>query len=187
MKIFLIALALLSGLLFLNFSASAQTTTTMPTKKTIYDYSFKGIHGSAMNFSTYKGKKILIVNVASQCGFTPQYEELEKLYRKYKDKMVIIGFPANNFGQQEPGTDEEIAAFCKTTYDVTFPLAAKISVIGDDQCDIYKWLTDKSLNGWNEVAPKWNFTKYLIGEDGKLLKVFPSKVKPLSKDITDML
>ena len=181
------ALALMLGLFILSFTAGAQTTTTMQNKKSIYDYSFKGVDGSPMSFSPYKGKKILIVNVASQCGYTPQYGDLEKLYRKYKDKMVIVGFPANNFGHQEPGTNEEIATFCKTTYDVTFPLAAKISVIGEDQCDIYRWLTDKSLNGWNDAAPKWNFTKYLLGEDGRLLKVFPSAVKPLSKDITDLL
>lgn len=187
MNNFSLALALILGLASLKSTAGAQTTTTMQNKKSIYDYSFKGIDGSPMSFAAYKGKKILIVNVASKCGFTPQYEELEKLYRKYKEKMVIIGFPANNFGHQEPGTNEEIVAFCKTTYDVTFPMGEKISVIGSDQCDIYRWLTDKSLNGWNTVAPKWNFTKYLIGEDGKLLKVFPSAVKPLSKDITDML
>jgi glutathione peroxidase len=180
-------LSLILTLLFPGYLTIAQKPANMHSKRSIYDYTFKGINDSAMSFSAYKGKKILIVNVASKCGFTPQYEDLEKLYRKYSGKLVIVGFPANNFGSQEPGTNTEIATFCKLTYDVTFPMAAKVSVIGDDQCDVYKWLTDKSLNGWNEQAPKWNFTKYLIGEDGELLKVFPSKVKPLSAEITGAL
>ena len=180
-------LSLVLTLLFPGYLAIAQKPANAHSRKSIYDYSFKGINDSMMSFSAYKGKKILIVNVASKCGFTPQYEDLEKLYRKYRDKVVIVGFPANNFGSQEPGTNAEIATFCKTTYDVTFPIAAKVSVVGDDQSDVYKWLTDKSLNGWNDQAPKWNFTKYLVGEDGELLKVFPSKVKPLSADLTGAL
>jgi len=160
---------------------SAQST------KSIYDYSFKTIDGSTVSFSQFKGKKVLVVNVASKCGFTPQYEDLEKLHRQYKDKLAVLGFPANNFNHQEPGTNEEIANFCKSKYDVTFLMAEKISVIGDDQNDVYKWLTDKSLNGWNDLAPKWNFYKYLISEKGELLKVYPSTTKPMSREIIDLL
>ncbi len=114
-------------------------------------------------------------------------QTLRNLNRKYKDNLVIIGFPANNFMGQEPGTDKEIAEFCKTNYDVTFLLASKISVKGDDIHPIYKWLTDKSLNGWNDMGPKWNFYKYLVNEKGELVKVFPSTTEPLSKDITALL
>jgi glutathione peroxidase len=156
-------------------------------KKSIYDYSYTAIDGSVVDLKQFKGKYLLLVNVASKCGYTPQYEDLEKLFQEYKDKLVIIGFPANDFGKQEPGSNEEIATFCSRTYGVTFPMAEKISVIGDDMHPIYKWLTDKSLNGWNEAAPKWNFFKYLIGKDGQLLKVFPSKVTPMSVEITGML
>jgi glutathione peroxidase len=178
---------LILGIAGINCFQSAEKPSNMYSKKSIYEYSFKAIDGSALNFSQFKGKKILIVNVASECGFTPQYEDLEKLYRQYKEKLVVVGFPANNFMGQEPGSNEEIAAFCKSKYGVTFPMAEKISVVGDDQNYLYKWLTDKSLNGWNELAPKWNFYKYLISENGELLKVFPSTTKPLSKDITDLL
>ena len=159
----------------------------MNSKKSIYEYSFKGIDGSSIKISQFKGKNILLVNVASKCGFTPQYEGLEKLYQQYKEKLVIIGFPANDFRNQEPASNGEISEFCRTNYGVTFSLAEKISVIGDDQNEIYKWLTDKSLNGWNDLAPKWNFYKYLISDKGELLKVFPSTTTPMSKDITDLL
>jgi glutathione peroxidase len=155
--------------------------------KPLYDYSYTAMNGSAVKMSVYKGKKILIVNVASKCGFTPQYEALEKLATQFKDKLTVVGFPANNFMGQEPGTNEEIATFCSSTYGVTFPMAQKISVIGDDRHEIYKWLTDKRLNGWNDLAPKWNFYKYLIDENGELLQVFPSTTTPLSKDITNLL
>jgi len=182
-----ILVSLLFGILSFNCFNSAEKPSAISSKKTIFEYSFRAIDGSDVHFSQFKGKKILIVNVASQCGFTPQYEDLEKLHRQYKDKLVIIGFPANNFMGQEPGSNEEIAKFCKSNYDVTFLMAEKISVVGDDQNSLYTWLTDKSLNGWNDLAPKWNFYKYLISENGELLKVFPSTTKPLSKDITDLL
>lgn len=156
-------------------------------RKSVYEYSYTSIDGKAVSLKDYKGKYLMIVNVASKCGYTPQYEELEKLSRAYKENLVIVGFPANDFGQQEPGSNEEIAKFCTLTYDVTFPMASKISVVGDGMHPIYKWLTDKSLNGWNDAAPKWNFTKYLIGKDGELLRLFPSKVKPMSEEITGML
>ena len=149
----------------------------------IYDFKVKGMEGD-IDFAQYKGKKIMIVNTASKCGLTPQYEELEALYKKYKDKLVIIGFPANNFGNQEPGSNEEIKDFCKRNYGVSFPMAEKITVKGDDIHPIFKYLTEeaKKLDMQDPVV-KWNFTKFLIDENGKLVKVFPSKVKPLSEEI----
>jgi glutathione peroxidase len=151
----------------------------------IYDFKVKGLDGSTINFSDFKGKKILIVNTASQCGYTPQYEELEKLYEKYKGKLVVVGFPANNFGQQEPGSNEEIHAFCKKNYGVTFPMAEKVSVKGEDIHPLFKYLTDEAIkSGGADPVIKWNFTKFLVDENGKLVKVFASKVKPLSEEIT---
>jgi len=156
-------------------------------QKTLFDYTVKSIDGKDVNLSVYKGKKILIVNVASECGFTPQYKGLEALYEKYKDRLVILGFPANNFGSQEPGTNEEIKKFCADNYSVTFPMFEKISVTGSDQNELYQWLTKKELNGWNEKAPNWNFCKYLVDENGKLLKFYSSKVEPMSDDIVSQL
>ncbi|MCC7158045.1 MAG: glutathione peroxidase [Ignavibacteria bacterium] len=147
----------------------------------------KTIDGADADLSQYKGKKVLIVNTASECGYTPQYEDLEKLYEQYKDKLVILGFPSDNFGGQEPGTNEEIKKFCTDNYKVTFPMFEKISVLGDDMHPIYKWLTSKDLNGWNDQQPKWNFNKYLIDENGILLKYYSSAVKPLSDEIVSMI
>ena len=144
--------------------------------------------GTTLNFETLKGKKVMIVNTASECGFTGQYDDLEKLHQQYKDKLVIIGFPANNFGGQEPGSNEEIQNFCKKNYGVTFLLAAKSSVKkGDDQNPVYLWLSSKQQNGWNDSAPAWNFGKYLIDENGKLLNLFPSAVKPFDEKIISLL
>ena len=147
----------------------------------------KTIEGLDADLSRYKGKKVLIVNVASECGYTPQYEDLQKLYEQYGDKLTVLGFPANNFGRQEPGTNEEIKKFCTDNYSVTFPMFEKISVKGDDLSLIYKWLTSKDLNGWNEQEPKWNFCKYLLDEDGSLLKYYSSSVKPFDEEIVSML
>ena len=135
----------------------------------------------------YAGKKILIVNTASKCGYTPQYEGLEELSKKYQDKLVIVGFPANNFGGQEPGTNTEIVEFCKKNYGVTFPMAAKISVKGDDTAPIYKWLCNKSENGVLDATIKWNFNKFLLDENGKLLYYFDSKVTPMSDELVSKL
>lgn len=156
-------------------------------EKTLFDFTAKNIDGQDVNLSVYKGKKILVVNVASECGYTPQYKGLEELYEKYKDKLVILGFPANNFGSQEPGSNEEIKKFCTGNYNVTFPMFSKISVLGDDQNEIYKWLSTKELNGWNDKAPKWNFCKYLVDENGKLLKYYSSAVEPMSDEIVSEL
>ncbi len=153
----------------------------------IYDFKVEALDGSTIDFSKYKGKKILVVNTASKCGYTKQYEGLEKLYEQYKDKLVIVGFPANNFGGQEPGTNTEIGEFCKKNYGVTFPMAAKISVKGDDTAPIYKWLCSKAENGVLDAEIKWNFGKFLLDENGNLISYFPSKVEPMSEDITSKL
>ena len=154
-----------------------------PKVKTFYDFKMKSIDGTVVDFSKYKGKKVLVVNVASKCGYTPQYEELQQLHEKYGDKIVVLGFPANNFMKQEPGSNEEIAEFCKKNYGVTFPLFEKISVVGEDQHPLFKWLTHKSENGHIDQEPKWNFNKYLINEKGEVVQWWPSSVKPLSDQI----
>ena len=153
----------------------------------IHDFKVEALDGSTIDFSKYKGKKILVVNTASKCGYTPQYEGLEKLYEQYKDKLVIVGFPANNFGGQEPGTNSDIKEFCKKNYGVTFPMAAKISVKGDDTAPIYKWLCSKAENGVLDAEIKWNFGKFLLDENGNLIAYFPSKVEPMSEEITSKL
>lgn len=146
--------------------------------KSIYDFKVEALDGGTIDFARFKGKKILIVNTASECGYTPQYEDLQALHEKYKDKLVIVGFPSNDFGKQEPGSNSEIAAFCKKNYGVTFRMAAKIPVKGDDKAAIYRWLTEKQYNNYDNTEVKWNFQKYLINEKGQLVAMFPSKVKP---------
>jgi glutathione peroxidase len=153
----------------------------------IHSFKVKSIDGGTIDFSKFKGKKILVVNTASKCGYTPQYEALQKVADQYKDKLVIVGFPANNFGAQEPGTDGEIVEFCKKNYGVTFPLASKISVKGDDTAPIYKWLTSKTENGVLDATISWNFNKFLLDENGKMIAYFPSKVTPDSEEITKYL
>lgn len=160
---------------------------TMPANNSIHSFKVKSIDGGMIDFAKYKGKKILVVNVASQCGYTRQYEGLQKLYDAHKDKLVIVGFPANNFGSQEPGSDGEIAQFCKARFGVTFPMASKISVKGDDTAPIYKWLTSKSENGVLDASIGWNFNKFLLDENGKMIAYFPSKVEPDSEEITKWL
>jgi glutathione peroxidase len=151
--------------------------------KSFYDFKMKSIDGSMINFSKFKGKKVLIVNVASKCGNTPQYADLQKLHEEFGDKVIVLGFPANNFGAQEPGSNSEIATFCKDNYGVTFQMFEKISVKGDDMSPLYQWLSKKEYNGWNNDEPSWNFCKYLINEKGELVAFFPSKVQPLSDEI----
>tara|TARA_R110000744_G_scaffold123006_2_gene228070 strand:- start:555 stop:1064 length:510 start_codon:yes stop_codon:yes gene_type:complete len=153
----------------------------------IYDFTLNNIDGKPVKLSEYKGKKLLLVNVASKCGYTPQYEELQKLYEIYKGKLTILAFPANNFGGQEPGTSEDIKSFCSENYGVTFPIFEKISVKGVDKHPLYRWLSDKKLNGWNNEEPSWNFCKYFINEKGELVKFFPSKVKPMDKEIIELI
>ncbi|WP_439504562.1 glutathione peroxidase [Sediminibacterium sp.] len=149
----------------------------------IHSFKVKSIEGKTIDFSSFKGKKILVVNTASKCGYTPQYDALQKVYNQYKDKLVIVGFPANNFGGQEPGSDSEIQDFCKANYGVSFPMASKVSVKGGDIAPIYKWLTSKAENGVLDAEVGWNFGKFLLDENGKLLQYFPSKVKPDSEEI----
>lgn len=150
-----------------------------------YDFMVKDIDGKDYSFSSLKGKTVLIVNTASECGYTPQYQELEELYKKYKDKnFTVIGFPANNFGGQEPGSNEEIKGFCTKNYGVTFPLMGKISVKGEDCHPLYQWLTKKDSNGILDAEVRWNFNKFLVGKDGKLIAHFGSRVKPGSEEIT---
>src|ERR1700738_4687741 len=143
----------------------------------VYDFKVPALDGGTIDLSAYKGKKLLIVNTASKCGFTPQYADLEKLYEKYKDKLVIVGFPANDFGAQEPGTNSEIKEFCKKNYGVRFPMAAKVDVIGSNTTPLFKYLTEEAIKlGTPAPVIKWNFTKFLIDENGKLIAVYNSKV-----------
>lgn len=189
-KIFIV---LISFIAFSNSCAQkkseiSKVKTKQVMSKTIYDYKVDALEeGKTINFADFKGKKILIVNTASECGFTPQYADLEKLSKEYGDKLVIVGFPANNFGGQEPGTNVEIGAFCQKNYGVTFPLAAKVSVKGEDTAPIFKYLTEKQLNGVKDTEVKWNFTKFLLDENGKLINSFVSKVKPTDVEITKYL
>ncbi|MBW0161787.1 MAG: glutathione peroxidase [Sediminibacterium sp. Gen4] len=156
---------------------------TLPDNGSIHSFKVKSIEGGTIDFAKFKGKKILIVNTASKCGYTPQYEALQKVYDQYKDKLVIVGFPANNFGGQEPGSDGDIQEFCKARFGVKFPLASKVSVKGEDMAPIYQWLTSKAKNGVLDADIKWNFNKFLLDENGKMIAYFPSKVTPNSDDI----
>ncbi|WP_426478727.1 glutathione peroxidase [Chryseobacterium sp. CBSDS_008] len=185
-------------LLLLSFMAFLQSCTNQKSEiskakttelmgKTIYDFKVESLDGKEISFADFKGKKILIVNTASECGFTPQYADLEKVYEQYKDKLVVVGFPANNFGGQEPGTNTEIGAFCQKNYGVTFPMAAKVSVKGDDTAPIFKYLTEKELNGVKNTSILWNFTKFLVDENGKLIDSFVSTTKPTDQAITKYL
>lgn len=165
----------------------ALLVSSLITASSIYDFKVEGLEGGSIDLSKYKGKKIMIVNTASKCGNTPQYAELEQLYEKYKDKLVIIGFPANNFGQQEPGSNTEIKEFCTKNYGVTFPMAAKVSVKGDDIAPIFKYLTDEAKKLGFDDPIKWNFTKFLLDENGKLITVIHNKTKPMSEDVLKYL
>lgn len=158
------------------------------TNKKFHDFTVKSIDGKPYDLSQLKGKKVLVVNTASKCGFTPQYADLEKLYQKYKDRnFIIIGFPANNFLRQEPGTDSEIKAFCQLNYGVTFPMMSKISVKGKDIHPLYSWLTRKELNGVLDSSVSWNFQKYMIDENGRLSGMLSPKTGPLSDEIINWI
>ena len=174
--------------LLCSFFGPSSVAAVIPSEKetgSIYDFTMKSIDGKDVPLSDYRGKVVLIVNVASQCGYTPQYKGLEALYRKYKDKgFTILGFPANNFGHQEPGTDAEIKTFCTSKYDVTFDMFSKISVKGDDQNPLYRFLTSKTTDPGFSGDVKWNFQKYLIDRNGNIIRRFLSAVEPLSTDVT---
>ena len=163
------------------FTMTETTATTTPTS--VYDFTVKSIDGKDVKLSQYKGKKLLIVNTASECGYTPQYKELEALYKQHGNKVTVLGFPANNFGGQEPGTEAQIATFCEKNYGVTFPLFSKVSVKGADMAPLYKYLSDRTQNGTVGEAPSWNFCKYLVDEKGHVVKFYPSKVTPLSPEL----
>lgn len=168
----------------LLFSA-AFAAASLLAASSIYDFTMNSITGQPVPLSQYKGKVVMVVNVASKCGFTPQYKGLEAVYKKYESKgLVILGFPANNFGSQEPGTNAEIQSFCSRTYSVTFPMFSKISVKGSDQAPLYQYLTDKSKNPATGGDIGWNFTKFVIGRDGKIVARFDSSVEPESPEIT---
>ncbi|WP_413998545.1 glutathione peroxidase [Flavobacterium sp. W1B] len=157
-------------------------------KQTIYQFKVEDLSGNIFDFSTLKGKKIMIVNTASKCGLTPQYKDLEAIYKEYKDKgFVIVGFPANNFASQEPGTNEEIATFCQQNYGVSFPMMDKVSVKGDDMCAVYQFLTQKAKNGLQDSNVEWNFQKYLINEKGELEKVIAPKTLPTDPSVIDWI
>lgn len=165
-----------------SFATQAQNSST------IYQFKVEDLSGKTFDFASLKGKKILIVNTASKCGYTPQYEQLEELYRLYKNKnFMIVGFPANNFGSQEPGTNAEIATFCKANYGVTFPMMSKISVKGSTMDEVYQFLTQKAKNGLKDSNVEWNFQKYLINEKGELEQVYLSGVKPTDAKIVNWI
>jgi glutathione peroxidase len=176
---------LLFSLLFLGNNTN--TPKTMTAKTSIYDNSIHSLSGDQIDMNSFKGKKLLIVNVASECGYTKQYADLQKLHETYKDNLVIIGVPCNQFGGQEPGNPLEIQSFCEKNFGVTFTLTEKVDVKGANQHPLYAWLTEKDKNGKMDSTVKWNFQKYLIDEKGNLIDVFYSATNPMSEDITQFL
>lgn len=171
-----------------NQQKVANVNQTTMSKQNIYQFKVEDLEGNTFDFSTLKGKKILVVNTASECGLTPQYEQLQAIYEKYRDKnFVIVGFPANNFGSQEPGTNQQIASFCQKNYGVTFPMMAKISVKGSDMHAIYQFLTQKAKNGFQDSEVQWNFQKYLINENGELEKVISPRTLPTDDEIVNWI
>lgn len=179
-----IKVAMSIGILSLAMVLSSSTAS----KESIHQFKVEDIEGKTFDFSSLKGKKIMIVNTASKCGLTPQYEKLEEIYKKYKSKnFVIIGFPANNFMSQEPGSDKEIATFCHKNYGVSFPMMSKISVKGNDMHAVYKFLTQKSKNGLEDNKVEWNFQKYLLDENGQLIRVVSPRVQPDDSSITQWI
>ena len=180
----------LTSCMFNNESSATQQTiksVNMDTSKSIHSFQVESLEGGTINLSDFKGKKILIVNTASECGYTPQYKELQQLYDAYREKLVVIGFPCNDFGQQEPGDNAAIKSFCTKNYGVTFPLAAKTTVKGSSITPIYAFLTRKVNNGVMNAEINWNFNKFLLDENGLLLQKFGSSVKPMSQEITSLL
>jgi len=159
-------------------------TKSMQPNQSIYNLNVQLNNGNSLPLQTYKGKKLMLVNTASNCGYTNQYEDLQKLYQQFSNKLEIIAFPANDFKEQEKGNDEEIAQFCKVNFGVTFPLAKKSVVVKSaEQNEIFKWLTNKNENGWNDQPPSWNFSKYLLNEQGELTHYFDPSVSPLSEEV----
>jgi glutathione peroxidase len=151
--------------------------------ESIHQFVCEGIDGEKINFADFKGRKVLVVNVASECGFTPQYQQLQELYLEFQDKLMIVGFPSNQFGGQEPGTDEEIKAFCEKRYGVSFSLSAKTKVTGPEAHEVYQWLSEQARINNLDPQVHWNFQKYLLDENGRLVAVFPSSITPLDDQI----
>ena len=178
---------ILIGIVILQFFQFGFAEISPENSTSFYALSALDINGNNINMESYKGKKVLVVNVASQCGYTPQYTGLQSLYETYGDSLVVLGFPSNDFLWQEPGSNNEIKKFCELEYGVTFPMFGKIHVKGRKQHPIYTWLSDSTLNGWNHENPTWNFNKYLIDEEGKLLEWFTADVEPLDTVITQYL
>ena len=170
-----------------SYKRIAKNNNSTVSSSNFYDLKAVTIDGQEISFEKFKGKKVLIVNVASKCGYTYQYEGLQKLHELYGNKVAILGFPANDFLFQERGSNEEIAEFCESNYGVTFQMFEKITTKGKKQSPVYHWLSNKELNGWNDQKPSWNFCKYIIDEDGKLVGFFDSKVKPLSEEIVSLI
>lgn len=173
--------------IFSVFTSSNKTEKNSETPASLYEVSINSLEGTNLDLEQYKGKKILFVNVASKCGFTPQYEDLEKLQDTYADQLVVIGVPCNQFGGQEPGSPLEIQEFCHLNYGVSFPLTEKVDVKGSKQHPLYAWLTSKELNGTKSSSVKWNFQKYLVDENGQLIDFYYSTTSPTSKKITQHL
>lgn len=178
-------------LLMTSFKAKTKNiilnTNNIAPKKSFYELEAISIDGKKISFDQYKNKKILIVNVASKCGYTYQYEGLQKLQDIYQDKVIVLGFPANDFFNQESGSNEEIEEFCEINFGITFQMFEKTTTKGKKQSPVYQWLTNKDFNGWNAQRPTWNFCKYLVNEKGELVGFFNSKIKPLSEEITSLL
>lgn len=177
--IFIMITSLISGIFADKSEVANRPANALSAPQSLYDFKVKSLVGNeTVDLTKYKGKKVVILNVASKCGYTKQYADWEKFNKDHGDKVVVLGFPSNNFGGQEPGTSEEIATFCKATYGVSFPMFEKVEVKGDNKAPIYKWLTQKDLNGWNDKEPTWNFCKYVVNEKGELTNFFASKVLP---------
>ena len=186
MKRFPFRTIFLFSIAFLTFSFSLNMD-NQSSSNSIYNISLSSLMGDNIDMNTLKGKKILFVNVASECGYTPQYAELQKLHETHGNKLTVIGLPCNQFGGQEPGTAKEIANFCSKNYGVTFTITEKMDVKGANQHPLYAWLTQKKLNSVKDSEVKWNFQKYLVSEKGELLEVYPSSVKPMSQEILSKL
>lgn len=174
----------MKNLVILTLLFTTNFLTAQDMKQSIHQFKVTDLYGTEFDFNTLKGKKVIVVNTASECGLTPQYEQLQAVYEKFKDKnFVIVGFPANNFGAQEPGNDKQIAEFCKKNFGVTFPMMSKISVKGDDMHEVYQFLTKKAKNGIEDSEVLWNFQKYLLDENGFLVKVISPKMLPNDAEI----
>ncbi len=192
MKILIVSLGLISVVAFLgrktlkNIFSSKKEVFEVKDKNamkgSLYDFSMNSLDGKTINLNQYKGKKVVILNVASKCGYTPQYADWQKFHEKYGDKVVVLGFPANDFMKQEPGSNEEIAEFCQKNYGVSFQMFEKIEVTGKNKHPLYQWLSQKDQNGWNDNEPSWNFCKYVVNENGQLTHFFESKILPTNPD-----